>query len=160
SDSYQCPAGQGLPYKSTVVKNGKETRIYETKACTRCPLRKRCTSAKRGNRRMYRWKYESVIEAMKARLKAHPEKMTLRAQLVEHPFGTLKRAMGHGYFLCKGLENVSTEMSLSVLTYNLKRMLNIVGSNALMEALAMASYVHQKNTVVFTSAFKHNRVIP
>jgi transposase len=146
-DSYCCPAGQRLPYKSTVIKNGKNTRIYETKVCKGCSLRKHCTSAKRGNRRIYRWKYESVIEAMKARLKAYPEKMALRAQLAEHPFGTLKRAMGHGYFLSKGLENVSTEMSLSVLTYNLKRMLTIVGSKNLIQALMMVGHVLYKNTV-------------
>tara|TARA_A100001015_G_scaffold319784_1_gene443857 strand:+ start:1407 stop:2906 length:1500 start_codon:yes stop_codon:yes gene_type:complete len=134
-DSYRCPAGQYLPYKSTVTKNGKITRMYETSACKDCPLRTQCTSAKRGNRRMYRWKYESIIEAMKARVKAHPEKMAQRAQLAEHPFGTLKRAMGHGYFLTKGLQQVSTEMSLSVLTYNLKRMLNIYSVKELIQAV-------------------------
>lgn len=134
-DGYRCPAGELLPYKSTVNKQGKRTRMYETSACQSCPLRSRCTTAKRGNRRMYRWVHEAVIEAMKARVKQHPLKITVRGQLVEHPFGTLKRAMGHGYFLTKGIERVSAEMSLSVLTYNLKRVLNIVGFKKLMEAV-------------------------
>lgn len=143
-DSFLCPAGQYLRYNFTATKHGKQTRFYETSACQRCHLRPHCTRAKRGNRRMHRWKYSQVIDAMKARLKAHPEKMALRAQLAEHPFGTLKRTMGHGYFLSKGLENVSTEMSLSVLTYNLKRMLNIVGSKGLIEAVTMATPIQQK----------------
>lgn len=144
SDSYLCPAGQRLTYKSTVTKSDKETRIYETSACSACPLRARCTSAKRGNRRMYRWKYAPIIEAVKARLEASPHKMAQRAQLVEHPFGTLKRAMAHGYFLTKSLEKVSAEMGLSVLAYNLKRMLNIVGVRRLLAAaMAINKQVHR-----------------
>ena len=161
-DSYQCPAGQYLRYNFTATKHGKQTRFYETSACKDCSLRQNCTSAQRGNRRMHRWKYASVIEAMKGRLKANPEKMALRAQLAEHPFGTLKRAMGHGYFLTKGLENVSTEMSLSVLAYNLKRMLNIVGSSNLIDVVKQIRYVVQKimykdvqfpNTIVLYQEF-------
>lgn len=134
-DAYQCPAGQLLPYKSTVNVRGKRARIYESSACQRCPLRSRCTTAKRGNRRMYRWLHQGLIEAINERTRQHPEKVTLRKQLVEHPFGTLKRAMEHGYFLTKGLEQVSAEMSLSVLAYNMKRVLNIMGIKQLMEAV-------------------------
>lgn len=134
-DAYLCPAGQVLPYKSTVNIRGKRTRIYETSACQRCPLRSRCTTAKKGNRRVYRWIHEGVLAAVKERVHQHPGKVKLRGQLVEHPFGTLKRAMGHSYFLTKGIERVSGEMSLSVLTYNLKRVLNIVGIDRLMEAV-------------------------
>ena len=59
--------------------------------------------------------------------------MTVRAQTVEHPFGTLKLWMGARHFLMKRLENVQTEMSLHVLAYNLKRMISIVGVPALMQ---------------------------
>lgn len=134
-DAYRCPAGQLLPYKSTVTKRDRHTRIYETSACQGCELRSRCTTAKRGNRRMYRWMHEGLVEAMQERLQQNAGKMKLRAQLAEHPFGTLKRAMGHGYFLTRGKEGVSAEMSLSVLAYNMKRLLNIVGVTKLMEAV-------------------------
>lgn len=134
-DGYRCPARHFLPYKSTVTKGGKRTRIYETSACQGCGLRSRCTTAKKGNRRMYRWIHEGIIEAHKERVRQNPEKVKRRGQLAEHPFGTLKRAMGHGYFLTKGLEKVSAEMSLSVLAYNMKRVLNIVGIERLMEAV-------------------------
>lgn len=142
-DGYRCPAGEFLPYKSTVDKQGKRTRIYETSACQSCPLRGQCTTAKRGNRRMYRWVHEGVIEAMKNRIKQNPEKVKVRGQLAEHPFGTLKRAMGHGYFLTKGIERVSAEMSLSVLTYNIKRVLNIVGMKELIAAVQALQKVAQ-----------------
>ena len=134
-DGYRCPAGELLTYKSTVEKNAKRTRIYETSACRECPLRRRCTTAKRGNRRMYRWVHAGRIEAMQEQLQDNPEKITLRSQLAEHPFGTLKRAMGHGYFLTRGIERVSGEMSLSVLVYNMKRVLTIMGTKKLIEAV-------------------------
>ena len=54
---------------------------------------------------------------------------------MEHPFGTMKMWMGATHFLTKRLENVGTEMSLSVLAYNLKRMMSIKGTTGLMEAM-------------------------
>jgi hypothetical protein len=54
---------------------------------------------------------------------------------VEHPFGTLKAWMGSTHFLMKTLPRVNTEMSLHVLAYNLRRMLNLVGPKPLIEAI-------------------------
>lgn len=62
--------------------------------------------------------------------------MAQRKELAEHPFGTLKRSMNHGYFLTKGMEKVRTEFSLSVLAYNLKRVINLLGVNRLLEMAA------------------------
>jgi Transposase DDE domain len=59
-----------------------------------------------------------------------------RQPLVEHPFGTMKRWMEQGYFLMRRKEKVATEMSLTVLAYNLKRVLNLVGTQKLIAALA------------------------
>ena len=61
--------------------------------------------------------------------------MRLRRQTVEHPFGTLKAWMGYTHFLTRGLPRVKTEMSLHVLAYNLKRVMNILGTAALMDAM-------------------------
>jgi len=73
---------------------------------------------------------------MQGRVRANPDKMRLRKQLVEHPFGTIKRAWNQGYFLTKGLQSVNTEMSLTVLAYNLKRVIQILGVPRMMKALA------------------------
>ncbi|MCV0224406.1 transposase, partial [Pseudomonas aeruginosa] len=73
--------------------------------------------------------------AMQSRLDQAPEMMRIRRQTVEHPFGTLKSWMGATHFLTKTLDRVSTEMSLHVLAYNLKRVLNVLGSGALMAAM-------------------------
>ena len=61
--------------------------------------------------------------------------MRIRAQTVEHPFGTLKHWMGATHFQMTRLEHVSTEMSLHVLAYNMKRVMNIIGVKALIEAI-------------------------
>ena len=73
---------------------------------------------------------------MAERVKQNREKMKLRQQIVEHPYGTMKRAMVSGYFLLRGLKKVAAEMSLTVLCYNLKRVLNIVGVKRMIEAVS------------------------
>jgi len=57
------------------------------------------------------------------------------ARRVEHPFGTLKMRMGATHFLMKTLPKVASEMALSVLAYNLTRVMNIVGTTALLAAI-------------------------
>jgi hypothetical protein len=73
---------------------------------------------------------------MQARLDRMPDAMTIRRQTVEHPFGTFKAWMGNRHFLTKTLEKVKTEMSLQVLAYNMKRMINIFGVKPLLQAVA------------------------
>ena len=82
-----------------------------------------------------RWEHEAVLEAMQSRLDQSPEMMRISRQTVEHPFGTLKSWMGATHFLTKTLDWVSTEMSLHVLAYNFKRVLNLLGNSALMAAI-------------------------
>jgi len=82
-----------------------------------------------------RWEHEAVIEAAEARLDREPERMRVRRCTAEHPFGTLKSWMGHTHFLMKTKAHVSTEMSLHVLAYNLKRVINIMGAQGLMRAI-------------------------
>ena len=65
----------------------------------------------------------------------NPEAMRQRRETVEHPFGTLKARMGATHFLMKLLKNVRTEMALSVLAYNLTRVMNILGIRPLMAAI-------------------------
>jgi len=66
------------------------------------------------------------------RLDSNPQAMRLRRETVEHPFGTMKARMGATHFLTKTLPKVAAEMALSVLAYNLTRVMNIVGSKPLM----------------------------
>jgi transposase len=127
-DVYVCPQGEELHYQYTTTDRevNKQFKIYGTKACQHCPLRAQCTTRKRG-RRIKRWVDQEVIERLQQRNRGQPQMLKQRKLLAEHPFGTIKRAMNQGYFLLKGVNKVSTEISLTVLSYNLKRVLNIIG---------------------------------
>jgi hypothetical protein len=102
-------------------------------ACFTCPLKSRCTPDKL--KRFRRWQHEGVLDQMQARLDRMPDAMGVRRQTVEHPFGTLKLWMGSAHFLTRSLEKVRTEMSLHVLAYNMKRMIQILGVGPLLEAI-------------------------
>lgn len=84
---------------------------------------------------IFRWVHEDVVDDMRSRMKLHPEIMGERKKVVEHTFGTLKRAFGAPYLLLKGLRKVSGEIGLLSFSYNLRRALNILGVQALMVAL-------------------------
>jgi hypothetical protein len=59
-----------------------------------------------------------------------------RKSIVEHPCGTIKRGMEAGYGLTRGLRNVAGEFSLTFLTYNIKRVITILGCKNLLAYLA------------------------
>jgi hypothetical protein len=132
-DVYLCPAGEQLTYHYTNEEDGKALRRYWTTACQGCALKGQCTTGK--ERRISRWEHEAVLEAVQARLDRNPDKMRVRRQPVEHPFGTIKSWMGATHFQMKMLKNVSTEMALHVLAYNMKRLMSILGVGGLMKAI-------------------------
>jgi transposase len=135
-NEYICPAGQRLTYRFDSVEDGKRLWVYMTYQCSTCPLQSKCTT---GNaKRLKRWENEHVLDAADALLKKNPDVMRQRKQLVEHPFGTIKHWMGSTHFLMKRLPNVKAEMSLHVLTYNLRRAINILGVSRIMEQLQTA----------------------
>src|ERR1700746_178652 len=133
-DAYICPAGQRLAYSFTTEDRGLVLRRYRTNACQSCAIRHSCTTGK--ERLISRWEHEAVLETVRAGLDHHPEKMTIRRQTAEHPFGTIKCWMGATHFLTKRLPKVATEMALNVLAYNMKRVMPIIGVAGLLEALA------------------------
>ena len=136
NDRYTCPAGE--PLTKGKVRSDRRDNIDHYRnlaACLTCALKPRCTPDK--VKRLKRWEHESVLDKMQARLEPHARKpMTIRRQTVEHPFGTLKAWMGGTHFLTRTLEKVKTEMSLQVLAYNMKRMINLFGVKPLMQAIA------------------------
>ncbi len=133
-DSYRCTAGGRLPYRYTNEEEGKMLRRYWTTACQNCSLKPQCTTGP--ERRITRWEHEYLLEAVQQRLDANPQATRQRRETVEHPFGTMKARMGGTHFLTKTLPKVAAEMALSVLAYNLTRVMNIVGTKPLMAAIA------------------------
>lgn len=134
-DLYVCPQGEELRLRSKKHERGKEFKVYQTKACAGCPLRAQCTTSKYG-RKLGRWVDQEVIERLQARNRGRPELLKLRKTLAEHPFGTIKWGMDQGFFLLKGMRKVTTEFGLTVLSYNLKRVLNILGVEQMISLLA------------------------
>ncbi|HVC28130.1 MAG TPA: IS1182 family transposase [Gammaproteobacteria bacterium] len=132
-NEYHCPAGQRLIWRFTSVEKGLRLHRYWSSHCQSCPLKARCTPS--AQRRISRWEHEAVLEAMQTRLDRAPESMRVRRQTVEHPFGTIKSWMGATHFLTRTLDRVSTEMSLHVLAYNMKRVMKLLGNAPLMEAM-------------------------
>jgi hypothetical protein len=86
----------------------------------------KCTLDKRG-RTVWRWEHADVVDEMKERIKLEPEKLAMRKKIVEHPFGTMKRAFNQGYLLLRGLKKVNGEVGFTMLAYNMRRVLNILG---------------------------------
>jgi hypothetical protein len=134
-DLYVCPQGEELRLRSKKNERGKEFKVYKTKACAGCPLRAQCTTSKYG-RKLVRWVDQEVIERLQARNRGRPELLKLRKTLAEHPFGTIKWGMDQGFFLLKGMRKVTTEFGLTVLSYNLKRVINILGVEQMISLLA------------------------
>jgi len=110
-DVYVCPAGAELTYRFSTYELGRGLRYYRASGCKGCALKSRCTRNK-ANGTITREDHEAVIEAMAERMRQQPEKYPLRQQLVEHPFGRIKRWFGYTHFWLKGLAKVRTEWSL------------------------------------------------
>jgi hypothetical protein len=134
-DAYRCPAGQWLNLSTqTEVKERTLSYYANLPACATCPLRAKCTESKQG-RRIMRTPEEPRLEAMAQRMEEKPGLMLERKSVVEHPYGTMKWWWDGGYFLLKGLAKVRGEFSLMTLAYNLRRVLNLLGVECLLEAL-------------------------
>ena len=131
TDSMTCPAGR------TLRRDGESARDqayrYRAEDCSDCPLKQDCTIAKR--RIVTRSMHYDAMQRMTARVAADPALMKRRRCTVEHPFGTLKAYLGNR-FLLRGTLKASTEVALGVLGYNIRRVISILGCQALIQRLA------------------------
>jgi len=132
-NEYRCPAGEHLKWRYETTERGMKLHRYWSSNCKCCALKDKCTPS--GQRRVSGWEHEAVLDDMQTCLDHHPDAMRIRRQTVEHPYGTIKLWMGSAHLLTKTIDRVSTEMSLHVLAYNMKRMMKILGAGALMEAM-------------------------
>src|SRR2546421_608328 len=133
SDTFRCPAGERLHRHQQ--KDRCIVYAGQPKVCGACALRSRCTVGSR--RLLKRHLHNEALERMQQR--ATPEAMRLRRSVVEHPFAALKyHIFGHPRFLLRGLRGAQTEITLGVMAYNLKRMINAVGGPWITAKLALA----------------------
>ncbi|MDB4224055.1 IS1182 family transposase [Granulosicoccus sp.] len=135
TDTYRCPADQVLKYRGNYLEGDKKIARYYASylVCAECPLKEKCTKGR--ERRVSRWEHEEVLERLDQRMEDKPGQMGVRRSTVEHPFGTIKNWMGHSHFQMITKPKVSIEMSLHVLCYNLRRVISIMGVEALTTAI-------------------------
>jgi transposase len=131
SDTWQCPAGETLTCHE--VSHTEQKKRYWSTACEGCALKPQCTGATK--RMIVRHFYEDAREAMHQRAASDPVWMEHRREMVEHPYGTIKWLMGYPRFLVSGLKKAKAELALEVMSYNLKRVVNILGVAAVLHAL-------------------------
>jgi transposase len=133
NDVYHCPNGQLLRPTGPFQTHGQSVFHYvNAQACRRCLIRSKCTTAE--YRSIVRQPNERAMENTAARVAAQPEVVAKRKTIVEPVFGTMRR-WGFDYFLLRGLEKVRAEFSLAALTYNLRRVLNLVSLEKLLAAV-------------------------
>jgi len=130
SDSYLCPEGAILSCKS---KDCASNKLYSNKqACLACSAAPECKSSGYSYRRIRRRPENDILEWADEHYRENIELYKLRQQMVEHPFGTVKRTMDGDHFLLRGLEKVKGEAALFFLGYNLKRSKNVLGFDEMM----------------------------
>jgi transposase len=132
-----CPMGKVLCPSHFINRAGKAA-FSNYSECYRCPCK--CTKGKavRFETDMPKESFSKVydisnLSVRQIHIKPNMQLVKFRKSIAEHPFGTIKRNMDAGYCLTKGLKKVSGEFSLTFLAYNLKRAINILGAEKLIE---------------------------
>ena len=141
TDTYTCPAGQTLSTIGTLHTKKRDDKIsyqfkkYRTPKCKDCPVKNLCTGRQKGGREIERSQYASSVEKNNKNYKRNQKLYRKRQEINEHIFGTIKRKWGYYYTDLIGLEKVNGEWSLIMLSYNIKRTLNILDFDDLMEQI-------------------------
>jgi hypothetical protein len=140
-DSYTCPQGQVLITNGSWYKERTSSgniiffKQYKTKACKHCALRAQCTKSKKG-RLIQRSEYAEYYERNRINTLEKEHLYKRRQEIVEHPYGTIKRQWGFSYILTKkGISRASSDVGLMLVAYNLRRIVNILTPEVLKEYL-------------------------
>ena len=140
-DYYLCPQGKKLTTPGTWHKaKTYYFKRYTTKACLSCPVKDQCSKAKYG-KGIQRSEYQQYINRNKERIAQNKEYYRRRQAIVEHPYGTIKRQWGFNYILTKKFkQRAEADVGLMFVAYNLRRLINLIGKEALgkyLRALAL-----------------------
>ena len=135
SNSWTCPAGELLKQRGRNLEDKRLLYAPEKGACAKCPHKPNCTTGKR--RWVSRSFFEDALQACQQRLDDRPDAMRQRRSTVEHPYGTIKdQILGNGRLLMRGMAGARAELSLAVLAYNVKRVVNMKGADWARNAVA------------------------
>jgi transposase len=149
TDTFTCPQGQTLATTGTWHKKTKENstylfKKYRTPACASCPVKHLCTGRAKGGREIERSEYAEAVDLNNEYYRNNPQLYRQRQELNEHIFGTIKRQWNLNYTNLRGLEKVNGEVALIMTVYNIKRALNILGMQTLLEKLKNWTPDYQK----------------
>jgi transposase len=147
-DAYTCPNQQSLRSNGTwyvhkAKSKRKKDRKYKqytlpSKTCQACPFAAQCQGSRFKNwhgRIIERTEFDDAVEANQKRWLQNPKVYQQRKEIIEHPFGTIKRSWGNYYTLLKTKKKVTGEFALIFLCYNLRRAINILGVEGLKNAI-------------------------
>jgi len=150
-DSYLCPEGHSLTY--SYINNHEGHKVYmmpEKAICKQCLHFAVCTKSQQG-RTIARLINEEVRQKLEAQYEQSESQAIykLRKQKAELPFGHIKRNLKVDAFLLRGRDGAKAEASLLASCFNIRRMITIIGIQALIEKL--------KNLASFRGAFLLDR---
>lgn len=136
TDTYTCPEGNTLKFQCIESRRGYR-RYAGGKMCVECRHFVKCASNKRHGRTISRLPDEETVGliARHYELPKSQEIFRHRKSRVEHPFGHIKRNLGAGHFLLRGLAGVRAEMSLLGTCFNIQRIITLLGINKIKAAL-------------------------
>jgi transposase len=136
NDCYFCPQEHKMTSSGTWYQHHPyKTKQYKTKSCTGCPVKALCTKAKKG-RVIERNENIENTQRNKIAIENNKELYKRRQEIVEHPFGTIKRQWGFDYTLMKGKKKVDGDVGLIFIAYLFTRLMNIMGLKTIMEAIS------------------------
>jgi transposase len=132
NDCYTCPKGEIMTTNQR-WHQAKTYRFkrYTTTACKNCKAKPECSAAICG-KAIQRSEFQEYVDGNKDRIEQNRQLYRKRQQIVEHPYGTIKRQWGFSFILTKkGINRASADVGLILTAYNLRRLINILGMKKL-----------------------------
>jgi transposase len=136
-DVYICPEGHELKFHGTETESHART-YCAGKVCRSCRHFGNCTRTRSAlGRRVRRYEHEQLHADLERRYAQADAKEVFarRKQLVEHPFGHIKRNLNAGYLLLRGLAGARAEVSLLAGCFNIRRLITLLGVQGLVAGL-------------------------
>lgn len=165
NDTYTCPQNHILITNGNYYQKSKNgyfyaAKHYKTNACQGCPAKALCTISIKG-RLIVRSEYAAYVEQNRLNIEADPATYKKRQSIVEHPYGTIKRQWGYYYVITKkGIKRASADVGFMFITYNLRRLMNIIDKNLLKKYLQELAFSFLKiSTSVKAIILKIHRFI-
>lgn len=136
-NTYTCPENHRLIYAGINRRNRSHMyRVPNPTTCQRCSRFGICTTSTKG-RRVERPFSEETREILEHRYQQPEAQMIFsrRKMRVEHPFGHFKSNLGMRTFILRGLAGAKAEAALAATSFNMVRILNLIGVPAILRRL-------------------------